>query len=440
MRRMVFGVAAFIMATTSFLYPTAAAADKSRYQTENYTGSFAELSSKYTPDTPEFTKEASGFNTIRVKWNKVKNATGYKVGICIKGRWRSFENGTGTSHTFKGLDRHTKYRFRVRAYRKVDGRTFFSQYSYVTLATNRTLKSKAAFNIYGEPNTRSERLYHGSSNVIIKQKGFSTDGWVKVFVPHTKTIGYTQLNKFAGYANLNIDPINQYGGEGGGCMYYGCEATSLATILDRQYNISTSKNLIADRYIPNIAPGSGDPNYAFWGSPYASSGYGVYAPAIAQAANWYLKDIGKRDKFNIEMHTNFITENNPTGCTLNLDNLSLGNIEITEGYKLSQIKKELNKGHSLIVWWTLNAESPYPTETHILRKGTKYTAAGSGTYSFTWIGHQHCAVISGYDDVNGTIQIADVHYGRIRKYSYARFLKGYKAYSRQTVVVYPKNY
>ena len=429
--------ATLMMAAAFCLSPISTAAESSISSDIHQNETFEYVSSKYTPNKPKFTKEATGYNTIRIKWSKIKKATGYKIGICVNGVWKNFDS-TSTTHTFKRLDRHTKYRFRVRSYRKVNGKTYFSKYSYATVATNRTIKSKTAFKIYESPSRKSDVLYRGNQYTIITQKGYSKNGWTKVFVPNTKTIGYVDIQQFAGYSDLKINPINQYGNVGGGCMYYGCEATSLATVLDRQYKVKTSKNTIADDYVVNISPGSGDPNYAFWGSPYASSGYGVYAPAIAQAAHWYLKDKGIRNKYNIELHTNFLTANNPTGCPLNLDNLSLGNTVITKGYSLSQIKKELNKGHSLIVWWTLDAGTPYNTGTYTLEKGGKYTAAGEGEYDFTWIGHQHCAVISGYDDVRKEIRIADVHHGQIRTFSYARFFKGYKAYSRQTVVIYPK--
>lgn len=87
-------------------------------------------------------------NSIRLQWNKVENADGYKVygNKCgKKNRMQlltKIENGQKTSYTQKKLKKGTYYKYIVRAYKLVDGQE-------VTLAVSKTLHATTKGGKYG---------------------------------------------------------------------------------------------------------------------------------------------------------------------------------------------------------------------------------------------------------------------------------------------------
>lgn len=84
------------------------------------------------------------YNKIRISWNSVQNATGYKVYrwnqnkgkyVCIK----TIKNGKTTSYINSGLNIKSRYSYKVAAYVKADGKTIISMKS--RKAVGWTLKS-----------------------------------------------------------------------------------------------------------------------------------------------------------------------------------------------------------------------------------------------------------------------------------------------------------
>ena len=82
---------------------------------------------------PKITGAATGARNIKLKWSRVKGATGYKVyrktktGTfkCIK----TIKGGSVTAVKIGGFDSSTKYTFKIRAFKKKSGKTTFSSYS-----------------------------------------------------------------------------------------------------------------------------------------------------------------------------------------------------------------------------------------------------------------------------------------------------------------------
>jgi len=75
---------------------------------------------------------------IKVKWKKVKNATGYKVYKYnySKKKYELYATTSSTSQKVKNLKSAEKYKFRVRAYKKKRGKKYYGKYSSsVTSAT-----------------------------------------------------------------------------------------------------------------------------------------------------------------------------------------------------------------------------------------------------------------------------------------------------------------
>ena len=66
----------------------------------------------------------------KVAWNKVSGVTGYQVQCSDGGtKWAQTKTGSGTSATFNGLTAGGKYKFRVRAYKDIEGTRYYSAWS-----------------------------------------------------------------------------------------------------------------------------------------------------------------------------------------------------------------------------------------------------------------------------------------------------------------------
>ena len=82
----------------------------------------------------------------KVAWNKVSGVTGYQVQCSDGGsKWAQTKTGTGTSATFNGLTAGGKYKFRVRAYKDIEGTRYYSAWSPVldSCAKPATVKIKS---------------------------------------------------------------------------------------------------------------------------------------------------------------------------------------------------------------------------------------------------------------------------------------------------------
>lgn len=74
-------------------------------------------------------------NSISMKWNPSENAKGYIVEQYVNGKWVRVAKVCKTTYTVKGLDNATKYKFRIKAYGKVNSKTIYSKYKSFTVST-----------------------------------------------------------------------------------------------------------------------------------------------------------------------------------------------------------------------------------------------------------------------------------------------------------------
>lgn len=66
----------------------------------------------------------------KVSWNKVAGVSGYQVQCSDGGsKWAQTKNVTANSASFSGLTAGGKYKFRVRAYKVIDGTKYYSAWS-----------------------------------------------------------------------------------------------------------------------------------------------------------------------------------------------------------------------------------------------------------------------------------------------------------------------
>lgn len=145
-----------------------------------------------------------------------------------------------------------------------------------------------------------------------------------------------------------------------------------------------------------------DMNSGFAGSPYA--GWGIYAPAMAKIMNNYLKDVKSNQK-----------------------------AYALEGESLVDLCKEyIDNDIPVAVWATTNMDEPYPHDTWIVNYVDENAKTQEGD-SFTWLMHEHCLTLCGYDDQY--YYFSDSVVGGISQFERALAEERYEQLGKQAIVV-----
>lgn len=83
----------------------------------------------------KFRVSSRGSNSLKLAWNKPAGATGYQLQRKSGNRYKALATVKGTSYTHKSLTAGTGYTYRVRAYRTVGGKNYYSGWAYMTAYT-----------------------------------------------------------------------------------------------------------------------------------------------------------------------------------------------------------------------------------------------------------------------------------------------------------------
>lgn len=98
-------------------------------------------------DAPEIVSASKGGTYIKLRWSKVADASGYKVYRKTKSGYKCLttirDGGKTCTCLIDGLKNKTKYTFRVKAFKKSNGKLFLSEYSPA-----RTIKTGYGKNTY----------------------------------------------------------------------------------------------------------------------------------------------------------------------------------------------------------------------------------------------------------------------------------------------------
>ena len=76
-----------------------------------------------------------GSNSLKLAWNKPAGATGYQLQRKSGNSYKTLATVKGTSYTHKSLTAGAGYTYRVRAYRTVGGKNYYSGWAYMTAYT-----------------------------------------------------------------------------------------------------------------------------------------------------------------------------------------------------------------------------------------------------------------------------------------------------------------
>ena len=103
---------------------------------------------------PDFTKAKITSNTatnssVTLNWDKVEDATGYRVYVLKNNKWTYYKGIKKTTYKVTGLEASTEYKFKVRAYYQANGKTTWGTYSdVVTVVTEgKTVKASRVANL-----------------------------------------------------------------------------------------------------------------------------------------------------------------------------------------------------------------------------------------------------------------------------------------------------
>ena len=156
-----------------------------------------------------------------------------------------------------------------------------------------------------------------------------------------------------------------------GCETYAC------TMLLQTLGYDMDEHLFLDNYLEIRYPTYGDDGQMYGPDMYSSQvgdiygGWGVYCTAMAKYMNHYLSDVGSEQKATA------------------IENVTLD--ELCERY--------ICKGIPVMIWGTVEMLEPYPRFSWIVNYVDENAHYQIGD-TFTWLQHEHCLVLIGYDEEN----------------------------------------
>ena len=190
--------------TTTVVKPTYSAQGYTLHKCSTCGNSYKDnYKAKLTLSNITKTNFTSSANAVKMSWNKVSGATGYRVykyNISTK-KWQTVANTKNTSYTFNKLKSGTTYKFTVRAYRTEGGKTYLSpKYSTFTTSTN--------------PATVNFKLSAGSKKATVKWSKVTGATGYKVYYKTSKNGSWkclkTANNKTTSYTKTGLTKGKTY--------------------------------------------------------------------------------------------------------------------------------------------------------------------------------------------------------------------------------------
>lgn len=176
----------------------------------------------------------------------------------------------------------------------------------------------------------------------------------------------------------------------------GCEITSLTMLLN-YLGFDIDKVYLCDNYLTQNYDYTKNFSQAFVGNPKDGTGFGCYAPVIADAAQKYLTD----------MHSD-----------LNVYDIS--------GTDFSDLFAYIADDKPVVIWASMSLVD--------LRYYNAWTMEDTGEEVW-WYENEHCMLLTGYDTDNGTVTVCDPLKGEYT-YDMYRFEEIYNQLEKQAVTIY----
>lgn len=206
----------------------------------------AEAAAKKPGAVTKITKVKATQNTLKVKWNKVKNKTGYQVRAYAGKKLVKSAKTKKTAYTVKGLKPATKYTIKVRAYGKKNGKTIYGKEKKITYKTAKTpAKTPAPAPVN---DTEEDKIVlPGQSTSTGAALVAEYNAWIAYLAkPQT---GKTKDARWAGSGDGRGMDV-QFGHFGGGYTYVaGCTNSKYEAFKTGQTNLDTMNEILADWFI-----------------------------------------------------------------------------------------------------------------------------------------------------------------------------------------------
>lgn len=189
-----------------------------------------------------------------------------------------------------------------------------------------------------------------------------------------------------------------------GCETYAC------TMLLQTLGYDMDETMFLNNYLEIRYPTYGDDGQMYGPDMYSSQvgdiygGWGVYCTAMAKYMNHYLSDVGSEQKATA------------------IENVPL--IDLCEQY--------VSKGIPVMIWGTVEMLEPYPRFTWIVNYVDENAHYQIGD-SFSWLQHEHCLVLIGYDEES--FYFADSCAGKVSIFERELSETRYEQLGMQAIVV-----
>lgn len=160
-----------------------------------------------------------GNKSVYLKWNEAKNATGYQI-WCYDEETGTYKKIKATEKTYcqiKKLTPGTKYKFKIRSYRKVDGQIKYSEFSDVITAKAKKIDVSSIrgrlFTAYVKYDVKAKVVSTGKKVTLKKGTTIGTEkkvysGTITAYTTDNKAI--TVSASALSYGNLFITSTSDY--------------------------------------------------------------------------------------------------------------------------------------------------------------------------------------------------------------------------------------
>lgn len=181
----------------------------------NYSGSKT-LSFTILPGVTENVTATQTADSVTLKWDKVKGATGYRVYVynAKKEKYETLVTAKGNSYTAKNLKDGTSYKFAVKAYTSVDGKTYWAASSNKLTVSTKTKAPAVKFSASSQKVTLSWGKVKGATGYIIYIR--NSEGKYER-IGSTKKTSYTVTD--LGYGQKYYFRVRAYKTSGGKTVY-----------------------------------------------------------------------------------------------------------------------------------------------------------------------------------------------------------------------------
>ena len=186
-----------------------------------YSGNTCELTACTNPATPKAKMALNSSSSIRLSWNKITGAGGYIVEQYKGGKWVRLTKITSPStiqYSVKGLASGTTYKFRVRAYKMLSGKAYYSDYSSTVTACTKPATVKFTLTAGSRKATVKWSKVTGASGYIVYYKTSANGSWTRLTKVGASTTSYTKTGLTKGKTYyFTVKPYKTLGGK----VYYG---------------------------------------------------------------------------------------------------------------------------------------------------------------------------------------------------------------------------